>query len=328
MVTHNWWSNAVCDTNVLDQHPLDFNNLSGEGEIIGVVDTGIDMKSCYFRDDNCTTPFSVDGSVIDHTCRKVVQYVTYTDNTDWEDGHGSHVAGSAAGRSILDYGDYMRYNGNAPNAKIAFFDVGVSATDADGKSNLQLPSNYNTQIFQVLYKSGARVMTNSWGNMQNTYDSGAARSPILSLISYTSPILSLVSYTSPILSLISYTSLLLSLISYTSLLLSLISYTSPLLSLISYTSPLLSLISYTSLLLSLISYTSPILSLISYTSPLLSLISYTSPILSLISYTSHLLSLISYTSPILSLRCCSIGRVHVQLPRGATNLLSRQSRLY
>jgi hypothetical protein len=41
--------------------------------VIGVSDTGIDMNSCYFYDPACATPYSKDGSVVDKSCRKVIQ---------------------------------------------------------------------------------------------------------------------------------------------------------------------------------------------------------------------------------------------------------------
>lgn len=175
VVLFNAWSNGVCDTGNHLYHPLDFNNITGEGQVVGVVDTGIDMKSCYFRDPSCETPYSIDGSVINTNCRKVIQYINFTDKTDWLDGHGTHVAGSVGGRSILDYGDYARYNGNAADVKIAFFDIGSSESQPNGDVKLKLPTNYNTGMFQLIYKSGARVITNSWGNRANTYDKSAEK---------------------------------------------------------------------------------------------------------------------------------------------------------
>ena len=53
---------------------------------------------------NCQTPYSTDGSSINLGCRKVVQYVSFADRTDDSAGHGTHVAGIAAGSSYLAYG--------------------------------------------------------------------------------------------------------------------------------------------------------------------------------------------------------------------------------
>jgi hypothetical protein len=46
--------------------PLYSANLTGNGEIVGVSDSGIDMDHCYFQDDNCD-PFDQ----LDMSCRKV-----------------------------------------------------------------------------------------------------------------------------------------------------------------------------------------------------------------------------------------------------------------
>ncbi|CAM9390280.1 unnamed protein product, partial [Chrysoparadoxa australica] len=82
----------------------------GEGEVVAVIDTGLDDESCYFRDpvmgkvprQNLATSNDV---YPDH--RKVVQYITWGDQRDkWggsagDGGHGTHVCGSIAG-SIYD----------------------------------------------------------------------------------------------------------------------------------------------------------------------------------------------------------------------------------
>jgi hypothetical protein len=53
-------------------------------------------------------------------------------------------------------------NGMAPDAKITFFDLGVT-----GMNYLKVP--IVTEIFESAYKSGARVHTNSWGNPGGIY---------------------------------------------------------------------------------------------------------------------------------------------------------------
>ena len=42
--SHNRWARGVCDTGNWQQNPLNYFNISGEGEVIGVADTGIDMN--------------------------------------------------------------------------------------------------------------------------------------------------------------------------------------------------------------------------------------------------------------------------------------------
>ena len=74
-------------------------------------------------------------------------------------GHGTHVSGSVAGSSI---GEFSHMNGMAPDAKIAFFDLGMTE-----KSFLKVPAL--TDIFNSAYETGARVHTNSWGNLGGLY---------------------------------------------------------------------------------------------------------------------------------------------------------------
>ena len=45
------------------------------------------------------------------------------------DGHGTHVAGTALGQSESDGSLYETYEGMAPQAKVAFFDIGLPSGD-------------------------------------------------------------------------------------------------------------------------------------------------------------------------------------------------------
>ena len=61
--------------------------------------------------------------------RKIVQYIPHWlagDNTDIENGHGTHVAATLVGRRAKDgYNESTGMaDGIAPAAKIAFFDMG------------------------------------------------------------------------------------------------------------------------------------------------------------------------------------------------------------
>lgn len=101
--------------------------------------------------------------------RKVVSYTSspYGDGFDIYQGHGTHVSGSAAGQAYNDYGDYQRYDGNAPLAKIAFFDLQTYAfAQAAGLEALNLPSNLR-DIYDDLYANGARIISSSWGSIMS-----------------------------------------------------------------------------------------------------------------------------------------------------------------
>jgi hypothetical protein len=161
------WANGVTQSGKYSKQPLYAANLTGNGQIIGIADSGIDMESCFFRDPHAAVPY-------DHTNyshRKVIQYVTYQDNQD-ENGHGTSVSGAAAGLCITSDQqtefELSDYHGAAENAKISFFDVGQGTS-----SDIYPPSNYYSGLFSVLYTSGARIMSMSWGGTSNSYTAQA-----------------------------------------------------------------------------------------------------------------------------------------------------------
>ena len=98
-------------------------NITGEGQFVQVTDTGFDDASCWMRDTDSagdlTGELNADSQVprstwddptTDFTKRKVVQYIAYPYtggdfDFDYEAGHGTHCAGSVAGKIAHD-GDY------------------------------------------------------------------------------------------------------------------------------------------------------------------------------------------------------------------------------
>jgi subtilisin family serine protease len=154
--THNRYAKGICDSGLNDVTPLSDHNITGTGEVVGVSDTGIDMKHCFFYDPLVPTPYNV----VNLKHRKVVLYLTNIgDGFDTEESHGSHVAGTIAGVSYQNYGGYEKLSGMASGAKIAFYDMQIG----DGKkTKLVTPSNlYN--MFTQLAASGAKIFSNSWG---------------------------------------------------------------------------------------------------------------------------------------------------------------------
>jgi hypothetical protein len=66
----------------------------------------------------------------------------------------------------ITYSAYSAFNGIS-NARIAFFDIGYS----DG--SLSIPADLGANVFYPLYAQGARIISNSWGSMTNSYTSDA-----------------------------------------------------------------------------------------------------------------------------------------------------------
>ena len=152
-----------------DAHtPYYLTQVTGTGHTVGIIDTGLDISSCYFYDviydgmytrnglasrDNVRDEeqrIEYDEILLNH--RKIVYYGTVDgdgiDNHGME-YHGTHVCGIAAGYSHHRDGVY----GHAPGAKIAFWD--------SGREKVMSISSL-TRIWRVLYSAGARVMSNSW----------------------------------------------------------------------------------------------------------------------------------------------------------------------
>mmetsp|Transcript_13835 Transcript_13835/g.22922 ORF Transcript_13835/g.22922 Transcript_13835/m.22922 type:complete len:915 (+) Transcript_13835:97-2841(+) len=160
----NRWASGLCQSGDAFSQPMFAAGLNGSGIVVGVSDTGIDMTHCQFYDENVSAPYDT----IDQSHRKVVTYITFADGTDDSDGHGTHVASTVGGKSNIRYGDFIKYDGNAEEAKIAFFDIGWTETHS-----LITPGNLNSGMLQHLYDAGARISTHSWGSTASSYTSDA-----------------------------------------------------------------------------------------------------------------------------------------------------------
>ena len=87
----------------------------------------------------------------------------YGDAEDDAEGHGSHVAGIAAGDPPSST---SKGSGVAPGAKLAFFDLGSTADD-----RVSLPYDLEASYFDITYAAGARIHAASWGSNAVHYDS-------------------------------------------------------------------------------------------------------------------------------------------------------------
>lgn len=148
--------------------PLWDKGLTGNDQIIGIGDTGIDHDMCFYNDPSIPIPINK----IDFRHRKIIGYFTVkvvqadgsikeTNTKDYPSGHGTHTTGSIAGKVF--YNDSQRvqqlqdYNGMCPNSKIIF-------TDLMGDDNgLTIPKSLYSEYFPIPYNGGARIHSNSWG---------------------------------------------------------------------------------------------------------------------------------------------------------------------
>ncbi|AAZ10456.1 subtilisin-like serine peptidase [Trypanosoma brucei brucei TREU927] len=160
---HNYHATALLQQSRQSEdhpsRPLWDAGIDGSGEIIGVADTGIDFNSCFFHDPNQEVALY---PKVNYNHRKIVSFAPcdfirgdYFAG-DEEIGHGTHVAGTAAGSVISNDGN-AKYNGVAKGAKIFFRGLGCPS-----QSELVLPHDV-TQIIRPGYGAGARVFSNSWG---------------------------------------------------------------------------------------------------------------------------------------------------------------------
>ncbi len=127
------------------QNPSVSSHISqkGEGQIIGVADSGIDKDHPDFKG-------KISG---------IVALGRPGDSSDFH-GHGSHVAGSIAGNGASSQG---LIRGMAPEAGIFF----QSIMDAEGGLR-GLPLNLG-DLYEQAYQAGARVHNNSWSANTNSF---------------------------------------------------------------------------------------------------------------------------------------------------------------
>ena len=173
------------------ESPLNILGLDGTGQVIQVIDSGLDFNSPFFYDTTvAVNPTKLPPAGLS-THRKVVSYWSYMDALDELGGHGTHVTGSVAGNaapvsSVDDSVMLDTLSGMAPGAKIYFTDVGCqtpggctppasipSTCTQCGGEGLYLPLNI-FDLFRPAYNLGSRLSTNSWGGGLSIYSSLSA----------------------------------------------------------------------------------------------------------------------------------------------------------
>jgi len=167
-------SAPLCQSGGIDATPVFEQGLLGAGQTVAVLDTGIDIDSCFFDDADTGLPARNDdqGVAVSSEHRKVLAVDFSWDWPDpstmsWDDqGHGTHVAGSIAG----DQPPYMQHNGNdgmAPGARLVVQDAGYQVNDCADLPGLGCPVQPLEPVLQQAWDQGARIHSDSWGDEEN-----------------------------------------------------------------------------------------------------------------------------------------------------------------
>lgn len=165
-----------CQSGLPALAPIFDHGLHGEGQIIGVMDTGLDIDHCQFVDGVTGLPALNDdvGTAVNPLHRKVLAVDFYWQEDwpnpgpwSWDDqGHGSHVAGTAAGDEGAD-GRHQGVDGMAPAARLVIQDGGAAIDDCADLPGLGCPLRPLEPVLQQAYDQGARIHSNSWGDEEN-----------------------------------------------------------------------------------------------------------------------------------------------------------------
>ncbi|MBD3347966.1 MAG: S8 family serine peptidase [Candidatus Eisenbacteria bacterium] len=157
----------VVQSNVSPETPIWDKGLHGEDQIVGVMDSGLDYNSCWFRETGGAAPGPSHRKVIDYSLYGGAAY----DGCDV--GHGTHVCGTLAGdQSYVNPGNYD-YNGMAYESKLILQDIGQDDEWSCSTGQVAVPTSCAT-AYTDAYNLGARIHSNSWGGTENSYDSYAS----------------------------------------------------------------------------------------------------------------------------------------------------------
>ncbi|MEO8036231.1 MAG: S8 family serine peptidase [Acidobacteriota bacterium] len=175
--------------------PIHDHGIHGEGQVIAVLDTGLDYDNCYFAEADGSAPPVNTGtpaggfafSNVNANRRKVIAYdflysceqypgASGCENPsnpfDWDNqGHGTHAAASAVadrGAPIAhDYGDAI-----ATGAKLVVQDAGfIGGDNCSQRPGIGCPVAM-APILEQAYLQGARIHSNSWGDRQGVPQPG------------------------------------------------------------------------------------------------------------------------------------------------------------
>ena len=165
-----------CQSGQVGHRPIFEGGLDGTGQVVGVMDTGLDVDSCSFTDPHRGLPALNDdsGTQVDDAHRKVAAVDFYWSadwpepaDGSWDDhGHGTHVAGSVAGDGG-ELGLHDGADGMAPGARLVIQDGGFTVDDCADLPGLGCPVRPLGPMLEQAWRQGVRIHTNSWGDEEN-----------------------------------------------------------------------------------------------------------------------------------------------------------------
>lgn len=154
------------------------HGITGTGQIVCMMDTGVNPEMCQLRYDGTAgsaataqSPTPPATGTVDLS-KKVIAYYVEPGAEAYDDPasgfHGSHVSGVVLGDNYAtlstptsgghDFGDGM-----APNAQLVVQDIG------DLTGDLALLGDLSLQ-FEQAYNAGVRIHSDSWGTQNSVYD--------------------------------------------------------------------------------------------------------------------------------------------------------------
>jgi Subtilisin-like serine proteases len=139
------------------QTPLSDAGLTGRGQIVSVIDSGVQPDHRFFGPTSATT---IDNWDMEQ--RKIVSYYTYYgDDQDAKNGHGTAVAGILVGKAMSGNTDA---NGIAEDAKLHVVDV------SNGGLGIYVPGS-PSRLFAAMYNGGdgAKIANGSFSTMYSVY---------------------------------------------------------------------------------------------------------------------------------------------------------------
>jgi hypothetical protein len=147
----------ITQTKKRGKTPLSDAGLTGKGQIVSVIDSGVQPDHRFFGPTSAST---IDNWDMEQ--RKIVSYYTYYgDDQDAKDGHGTAVASVLVGKAISGNDDA---NGIAEDAKLHVVDV------SKGGMGIYVPGSPR-QLFAAMYNggTGAKIANGSFSTTYSVY---------------------------------------------------------------------------------------------------------------------------------------------------------------